>query len=235
MHSDEDDEEEDSAPSSTQPVAFAVDGEFPPEAGSPQTGLDFLRRVRWEARRLPDVVVAEKTATASASASAQPSIATGFGAISEQCEPVAAASLAWEAEFVPWFSDLRDRTSAALLRSPPPSPASAALPADWSSPASLPTLGVLSALDHVAVLAALDAVSQVPPERLTRPLLVWLFALLAAVEKPLDDSAASALHSVLRSCCVRRAAITHATDPLTAPLNIIIAVTGLYFHQLGRP
>jgi survival of motor neuron protein-interacting protein 1 len=42
------------------PRAFAVDREMAPDDGVPPTsGLDYLRRVRWEANRCPDVVVSD--------------------------------------------------------------------------------------------------------------------------------------------------------------------------------
>lgn len=39
-------------------AAFAVDGVLPPEFGEARNGIDYLRRVRWEAQQLPSVSVA---------------------------------------------------------------------------------------------------------------------------------------------------------------------------------
>lgn len=39
------------------PKAFLVDGEMPLEDGPPTNGLEYLRRVRWEAKQSPKIVV----------------------------------------------------------------------------------------------------------------------------------------------------------------------------------
>jgi hypothetical protein len=41
------------------PQAFAVDGEYDPTSGPPTNGIEYLRHVRWEASRLPNVNVAQ--------------------------------------------------------------------------------------------------------------------------------------------------------------------------------
>ncbi len=41
------------------PRAFAVEGELGPDSGPPTTGLDYLRQVRWEAKRVPHVVLSD--------------------------------------------------------------------------------------------------------------------------------------------------------------------------------
>ena len=43
---------------SLRTTAFAVDGVLPPEYGETRNGMDYLRRVRWEAQQMPPVSVA---------------------------------------------------------------------------------------------------------------------------------------------------------------------------------
>eukprot|EP00026_Physarum_polycephalum_P009225 Phypoly_transcript_09339.p1 GENE.Phypoly_transcript_09339~~Phypoly_transcript_09339.p1 ORF type:complete len:325 (+),score=70.47 Phypoly_transcript_09339:51-977(+) len=86
------------------PRAFAVTGELPPEAGPPTTGEDYLRRVRWEARRCPNVVVS------AIDPRKYDNRQTQFAALPPPCPPAPAGMaphIQWETKFLAQFSDLR--------------------------------------------------------------------------------------------------------------------------------
>ena len=54
-----DDDDRDYGDVGMRSAAFAVDGVLPPEHGEAKNGLDYLRRVRWEAQQLPFVCVSD--------------------------------------------------------------------------------------------------------------------------------------------------------------------------------
>jgi survival of motor neuron protein-interacting protein 1 len=86
------------------PRAFAVTGELPPEAGPPTTGEDYLRRVRWEARRCPNVVVS------AIDPRKYDNRQTQFAALPPPCPPPPlgmAPQPQWETKFLAQFSELR--------------------------------------------------------------------------------------------------------------------------------
>lgn len=97
----EDDSEEEVE--SFQPLAFAVEGEPDFESGEPQDGWEYLRRVKWEFKRCPKVVVAKvdpkKFAEQTPYMPAIPSVSA--------CSPDLLPSKEWETEFLADFSNLR--------------------------------------------------------------------------------------------------------------------------------
>ncbi|KAK6146295.1 hypothetical protein DH2020_020164 [Rehmannia glutinosa] len=60
---------------------------------------------------------------------------------------------------------------------------------------------------------------------------LWLFALCAAVDCPLDADTSAALRSLLRKCASLRAAKTEVDDEVVI-LNILVTISGRYFGQL---
>jgi survival of motor neuron protein-interacting protein 1 len=97
------------------PRAFAVDYEIGPEAGPPMDGLDYLRRVRWEANRCPKVVKSgidpRKFDTKQTQFAELP---PEFAA----CPVSLAPSLAWETHFLASFEQLRQQLHKRLSRKP---------------------------------------------------------------------------------------------------------------------
>lgn len=61
---------------------------------------------------------------------------------------------------------------------------------------------------------------------------VWLFALSAAVDCPLDADTCAAFRSLLRKCAILRAEKVELDDEV-AMLNILATISGRYFGQLG--
>ncbi|KAG0563246.1 hypothetical protein M758_8G015100 [Ceratodon purpureus] len=97
----EDDSEEEVE--SFQPLAFDVQGEPDFESGEPEDGWEYLRRVKWEFKRCPKVVVAKidskKFAEQTPYMPSIPPVPT--------CAPHLLPSKEWETEFLANFSDLR--------------------------------------------------------------------------------------------------------------------------------
>lgn len=59
---------------------------------------------------------------------------------------------------------------------------------------------------------------------------LWLFALCAAVDTPLDADTSAALRSLLRKCASLRAAKSELDDEVIM-LNILATISGRYFGQ----
>ncbi|CAB9526389.1 Survival motor neuron (SMN) interacting protein 1 (SIP1) [Seminavis robusta] len=66
---------------------------------------------------------------------------------------------------------------------------------------------------------------------------LWLYALLACLEKPIHRNEAAVLYSLLKTLTHRRASMTMSTttnDPLLAHINTLIVLVALYFEQGDR-
>lgn len=59
---------------------------------------------------------------------------------------------------------------------------------------------------------------------------LWLYALLARLEKPLHRNESALLRSILRTCCKLRAVEKTCSNTLPL-LNVLIAIVGVYFEQ----
>ena len=101
--SDSDDEH------SLRMAAFAVEGVLPPEFGEARNGIDYLRRVRWEAQQMPKVSVAPAL-PASVSAARPPT-----HSVVRLCKQSAARGNEWaahtegEERLRSWFRECRER------------------------------------------------------------------------------------------------------------------------------
>jgi gem associated protein 2 len=62
---------------------------------------------------------------------------------------------------------------------------------------------------------------------------LWLYALLARLEKPVHRNEAAVLYALLQALTQTRAATRSDDRPALARLNTIIVITGLYFEQGG--
>lgn len=100
---------------------------------------------------------------------------------------------------------------------------------------SCPTPPLLSAIlrmDSVArVSMLLKRIRLLEPENtITRIDCLWLFALCAAVDAPLDADTCAALRSLLRKCASIRAEKAELNDEVVM-LNILATIAGRYFGQ----
>jgi survival of motor neuron protein-interacting protein 1 len=69
-----------------------------------------------------------------------------------------------------------------------------------------------------------------PESTITRIECMWLFALCAAVDAPLDADTCAALRSLLRKCASIRAGKAELDDEVVM-LNILATISGRYFGQ----
>lgn len=114
------------------------------------------------------------------------------------------------------------------------------LPSDHCSPkasaaeSSGPLLSVISRMDSVARVSTLRKriSSLVTQNTLSRNDCMWLFALCAVVDTPLDADSCAALRTLLRKCATLRAAKSELDDEVIM-LNIMATIAGRYFGQSG--
>ncbi|CAN0114720.1 unnamed protein product [Ectocarpus sp. 12 AP-2014] len=66
---------------------------------------------------------------------------------------------------------------------------------------------------------------------LSRARAVWIYTLLACLEKPLGSETAALVREILRRCCSQRAEVESPLDDNLPALNIIAAITGRFFQQ----
>ncbi|CAM9505122.1 unnamed protein product [Ectocarpus sp. 8 AP-2014] len=66
---------------------------------------------------------------------------------------------------------------------------------------------------------------------LSRARAVWIYTLLACLEKPLGSETAALVREILRRCCSQRAEVESPLDDNLPALNIITAITGRFFQQ----
>mmetsp|Transcript_10459 Transcript_10459/g.17105 ORF Transcript_10459/g.17105 Transcript_10459/m.17105 type:complete len:252 (-) Transcript_10459:683-1438(-) len=235
------------------------DDSYAPDDSMPVTAEEYLRRVRWEARQCPDVMVAD--IDSKKLARIQPN---NILPISEPLEPAFAALLpdrAWETEFLAWFSDLRQ---ALIHLAAVPFPAEVpkvvippmADSSGWRSlcfgrkartketesgftlehAPSAPLLSIMLRLDHVAVCSLLEMhIEWLETKEMTTVRAQWLFGLLARLDRLLHADTAASLTALLRRCHALRSACVLPQDnvPL-ATLNVLITILNGYFEiRLG--
>lgn len=277
--------------------AFLVEGEPDFESGPPEDGIEYLRRVKWEAAQFPKVRVAnlDRKKLIKQQTSYMPNIPSV-----PVCSKDLLPSKDWEREFLADFSDLRMALSNVELSKDHqlksfPSYKNKVL---WekfcfgsicsissdeeSCPLAVEKEGdendILEDLDFELTetnkeLQANDKINSVVKEPMedplgeirsaTGPLLpvvlsldeiaratvfkyhvtwlenisslskdraVWLFALCAVLDKPLDAETCAAARALLRKCSSLRASKTRDDEEL-AMLNILITIAGKYFGQ----
>lgn len=95
-----------------------------------------------------------------------------------------------------------------------------------------PTLSAIRKMDSVARVSMLrKRISSVEPMgSLSRSNCMWLFALCAAVDTPLDADTCASLRSMLRKCANLRAGKSEVDDEVVM-LNILATISGRYFGQ----
>lgn len=100
------------------------------------------------------------------------------------------------------------------------------------SPSDSPTLSVILRMDAVARVSMLRArITAVQSmSALTRTDCLWVFALCAAVDTPVDADTCAALRSLLRKCANLRADKSKLDDEVVM-LNMLVTITGRYFGQ----
>jgi len=251
---DDDDEEEEEEDEYIGPRAFKIDGELGPEAGPPLDGFDYLRRVRWEAKRVPKVV--RSNINPRHYDSLQTTFLTPPPDIAE-CPDALRPSTEWESTFLAGFEALRKDLAHRYQTQPKP-PLAQPLPAikdaqRWkqinlgisqrgsttSQPArepARPTLSVIMNLDIVSVRQLLEYHLRwaKKAKEIDEVHAQWLYALMLRLDKPIDADMASGLRSLLRRLASDRARLAESPDdPALPALNILITIICKCFGQGG--
>ncbi|CAH9083397.1 unnamed protein product [Cuscuta epithymum] len=251
---------------SIQRPAFFVEGEPDFDSGPPEDGLEYLRRVRWEAERLPKVKVCkiERSKIKKEQSVYMPCI-PDIATCPEHLLPLKE----WEDEFLAYFSQLRLVLS--QIEGPDVSICgplfsfyvdqeqqsshhlTKGITEDTDSTTSgddhiqtnegdknalknpCPTLSAISGMEPVARASLLRKRIAVFESTATasRDDCLWLFALCAAVDSPLDADTSAALRSLLRKCASLRAEKTMVDDEVIM-LNLLATISGRYFGQAEK-
>lgn len=269
---------------SLQPLAFFVEGEPNFEAGPPEDGYEYLRRVMWESAQCPKVVTAkiDREKIASKQTVYMPVIPPV-----PECSIELLPSKDWIKAFQADFSNLRaelsnhmpplEDISQDLLPLPP-----IRNKAIWKTfcfcrtnysdlhdnlidkeegdvasvdlheenctsstdedaignenvcevAAHLPLLKILLRLDEVsrATLFRYHVSWLQEQQNLSYERALWLFALAAVVDAPLDDQTSASFRDLLRKCAELRMHKKYVDEELHM-LNILITIAGVYFGQ----
>lgn len=254
--------------SSIQRPAFRVTGEPDFDSGPPEDGLEYLRRVRWEALRLPKVKIAavQGSKLNKEHTSYMPQI-PDIASCPEHLLPLKE----WEEAFLADFSELRlalsrlegktssQLHSAAFVDQQHPSDQlpedivldkfdclisgedDSSLSDDPVLGNSLPKSSPFNSRPTLSVILQMDAVARISMLRkritavqsmgtLPRDDCLWLFALCAAVDAPVDADTCAALRSLLRKCASLRANKSELDDEVIM-LNMLVTISGRYFGQ----
>lgn len=239
--------------SSIQKPAFLVTGEPDFDSGPPQDGLEYLRRVRWEASHFPEVTIAkiEKSKFGIEQTIYMPQIPEIM-----DCPENLLPIKQWEDCFLAYFAELRLGFSQLDLQgcnaensiefqsviseyfnsllsgydsckseasSSPPAPEEPNATSDFSSILEMESAARTSMLKKR--ISLIEKISS-----LTRNDCLWLFALCVAVDSPLDADTSASLRSLLRKCASLRAGKANADDEVVM-LNILATISGRYFGQ----
>lgn len=216
-----------------QKPAFLVEGDPDFGAGPPQDGIEYLRRVRWEAAQIPKVKVAnlEKSNLRSEQTVYMPSIPD-----IAKCHEHLLPFKHWEDAFLADFSELRQ----VLMRLDSASLGESSLlkkhinikEDDCGSSSGGPKLSKILGMDvvtrasmlknHIKLLETKDSLSKND--------CAWLYALCAVVDTPFDAEMGAWLRCLLRKCAKLRSEKSDSDDEL-AMLNILITVSGKFFGQ----
>ncbi|KAK8958718.1 hypothetical protein KSP40_PGU007711 [Platanthera guangdongensis] len=228
-----DDDDMDDEIDSIQKPAFLVQGEPDFDSGPPLDGLEYLRRVRWEAAQIPKVKVALlKGKVFGEQTPYMPSIPD----IAE-CPPNLVPSKEWEDTFLTDFSKLRQDFSEleTSRNNPALSPAAEDSPKPSTcrqKPKGTPTLTAILSMDAATRASVLRSsiTSFEISEALSKADCMWLYALFATVDAPLDSDTCASVRCLLRKCSSLLAAKSEPDDEV-AILCILIAIAGKYFRQ----
>ena len=255
-YDDEDEDDDDDDDTGLRRQALAVDGLPDFESGPPMDGAEYLRRVAYEARQMPNVmraqVIDERAYAAVTELTSSCSVVRD-----DEAEfappPWATPQREWTRRTVGDFSDLRVRIARMLAmqngtydRGPYPAKHDKRGWQTFCECEQHPPLSALLALDAVMCAHLLRHVSsklhrfghehhageagdsmESGIKRLTR----WFFALSARVDLPLDADTAAAIRSAMKGVARARTLTISERDTSIAHLNLALAIGGDYFKQ----
>ncbi|XP_031481662.1 uncharacterized protein LOC116251491 [Nymphaea colorata] len=220
---------------SIQRPAFSVEGEPDFESGPPQDGLEYLRRVRWEAMQIPNVKVAklDKSKLKVEQTPYMPSIPE-----IADCPNDFVPSQHWVETFLTDFSELKQALSQMGGSDIDASSSRKILDkqgGEFRLSSKMPLLSVILNLDAVSQAAILRKHVQVleHSQTLSRRDLEWAFALFLALDEPVNAETAASIRCLLRKCAHLRASKVDYDDDVVM-MNIIITIAGKYFGQSDK-
>ncbi|GMH08709.1 hypothetical protein Nepgr_010549 [Nepenthes gracilis] len=224
--------------------AFLVEGEPNFDSGPPEDGLEYLRRVRWEAAQIPKVTVAKLDVS---KLNKEQSIYMPQIPDIDKCPEHLVPSKEWEDDFVADFSELRLALS--QLESPGDIEFVKLQPMfsgqeESSERTPVVEIGDLSDVPTVSAVLSMDPVTQVAALKrrigqfessstFSKTDCMWLFALFVAVDTPLDADTCAAIRCLLRKCAKLLAAKS-VLDDEAVMLNILATISGKCFGQSGK-
>ncbi|KAI3952975.1 hypothetical protein MKX01_028667 [Papaver californicum] len=223
-------EESDDEYDSIKRPAFYVEGDPDSDSGPPEDGLEYLRRVRFEAAQIPNVKVAklDKSKLDKEQAAYMPEIPD-----IAKCPPHLQPSKEWDA-FLADFFELRQALPH-LESSKTFQPMSVA-DMDNARCSHDPTVSVILGMDYVARVSMLKRCikSFETKSSLCRNDCAWLFVLLGAVDILLDADTTASVRCLLRKCASLRAGKLEADedDDEVVMLNMLVTICGRFFGQL---
>ncbi|CAD5186460.1 unnamed protein product [Musa acuminata subsp. malaccensis] len=228
------DDSSDDEPDSIQRPAFLVEGEPDFDSGPPLDGIEYLRRVRWEAAQIPKVKVAKlKVSKRSSEQTPYMPKIPEF----EKCPCNLFPSKLWEDAFLAEYSEIRQafselEDSCDQLFSTSHDKNACKDPDHTHKPESFPTMSFLCRMDAVSRASTLrNYISMFESaDVLSRDDCLWLFALSVVVDTPLDADMCSSMRCLLRKCLSLLARKSEPDDEV-AMLNILVSITGKYFGQ----
>ncbi|KAJ0258377.1 hypothetical protein HA466_0071770 [Hirschfeldia incana] len=224
--------------------AFAVEGEPDFESGPPEDGFEYLRRVRWEAKRVPNVKVAkidESKYIAKEQSVYMPQIPE-----IPKCPEHLLPLKEWEDSLLYDFSHLR----LALSQDANDSFGDEIMSSSQSIEYAL--MGMFSTRLNtvtdesfgvvVSEIQGMDSVTRVSRLKkriclvekesgLQRSDCIWVVALCASVDTPLDGDTCACLRAVLRKCASVRA-LEVEDEQVVIMANMLITIAGRYFGQM---
>ncbi|XP_039125984.1 uncharacterized protein LOC120262016 [Dioscorea cayenensis subsp. rotundata] len=234
---EDDDDSSDSESDSIQRPAFYVEGEPDFESGSPQDGMEYLRRVRWEANQIPKVKVAKLKPNKISNE--QTNYMPNIPEIAK-CPPNLLPSKQWEEAFLSEFLEIRKAFSG--LENPCNQLFNSEISQNsckkfegkqW--PEGTPTVSAILCMDVVSRAATLQKIiSMLETARsLSKNDCQWLFALCVSVDNPLHAETSASLRCLLRKCMSLLAEKSEFDDEVVM-LNMLATIAGKYFGQSGK-
>ncbi|OVA11713.1 Gem-associated protein 2 [Macleaya cordata] len=225
----EDEDSDDDEYDNIQRPAFFVEGDPDFDSGPPQDGLEYLRRVRWEAAQIPKVKVAKLD---SSKLNNEQTVYMPEIPDIAKCPQHLQPSKDWEDEFLADFSELRLALSH-LEGSKSFPHLSIAEVDDGSRCSRNPTVSIILGMESVSRASMLRRCIKSLETKISlhRNDCAWIFALCAAVDIPLDADTTAYLRGLLRKCASLRAGKSELDDEVVM-LNMLVTVSGRYFRQL---
>ncbi|KAG1711824.1 hypothetical protein DVH05_009066 [Phytophthora capsici] len=228
----------------------------------PQDVQEYLWRVRLEAEGIPDVVVAPDVDPRQYDAQQTSNMPRlqAFGL--EQTDPTRIPDSKWTRELLADFAELRQLINRWEAIGPPKAESvqEGAVPVEilrttvprmsdedgWikfffgnpgtDTSATPPHLRLLLQFDQVLTRRLLEYhatwLSSEDVEKVSRARAVWIYALLARLDKPVHASVAATIRQILRRCWTLRCELKAPSEIELKALNILIIIAGDFFGQL---